>query len=225
VNRARPKRHAVAALYLPRLRGHPLRPHHLALRDIRITRDRHANDLRLPVTQRHLNDPAFGPLFTDISSSWFRLETLQRYDVAYERPDFAAFLRGEQLDTTPGPWQSTLCDHVAAGRTLARVHVLEEPLSDYVRYELRAYVPNAEAGEDVRVIPVQQGEWPEDLPRHDYWLFDDKRLWLMDYDAGGRFQAARQIEDPAAIDQHRRWRDAALAQSIALAEYSTHQPA
>lgn len=172
-----------------------------------------------------LSDPAFGRLFTNIRSSWFRLETLQRYDVEYERADLAAFLRGEQLDTTPGPWQATLRDHVAAGHQLTRVHVLEEPLSDYVRYELHAYMPNVDAGEDVRVIAVRSGEWPENVPRHDFWLFDDERLWLMDYDAQGRFVATRRIHDTAAIDQHRRWRDAALAQSIPLADYAAHQPA
>ena len=172
-----------------------------------------------------LSDPAFRRLFTEIRSSWFRLETLQRYDVEYEREDLAAFLRGEPLDTTPGPWQATLRDHVAAGRRLTRVHVLEEPLSDYVRYELQAYVPNVDAGEDVRVIAVRSGEWPQNVPRHDFWLFDNDRLWLLDYDAQGRFLATRRIQDVAAIDQHRRWRDAALAQSIPLADYATHQPA
>jgi hypothetical protein len=172
-----------------------------------------------------INDPTFGRLFTDIHSSWFRLETLQHYDVEYEREDLAAFLRGEPIDTNPGPWQATLRDHVSAGRQLARVHVLEEPLSDYVRYELAAYVPNVDAGEDVRVIAVRNGEWPEDVPRHDFWLFDDERLWLMDYDPQGRFQATRRIDDPDALEQHRGWRDAALAQSIPLADYAAHQPA
>jgi hypothetical protein len=175
---------------------------------------------------RDLADPEFGRLFTDVRRSWFRLEALQRYDVPYERGEFAAFLRGEPLDTTPGPWQAMLREHVAAGRQLVRVHVIEEPLSDYIRYELAAYVPNSEAGEDVRVIPVRRGDWPPDVPRHDYWLFDDERLWLMDYDTAGAFEAVRLVEDPAAVDQHRHWRNAALAHSIPLADYAAaHQPA
>ena len=119
-----------------------------------------------------------------------------------------------------------LREHVTAGRELARVHVIEEPPSDYIRFELR-YVPlNVAAGEDVRVIPVRRGEWPADVPRHDYWLFDDQDLWLMDYDAAGALEAISLIEDPVALDQHRRWRDAAIAQSISLADYATaHQPA
>jgi hypothetical protein len=170
--------------------------------------------------------PEFRRLFTDVRQAWFRLETLQRYDAAYERDDFAAFLRGEPITTTPGPWQAMIREHVAAGRQLVRVHVVEEPLSDYIRYELNAYVPNVEAGEQVRLIPVQRGTWPTGMPQHDYWLFDDKRLWLMDYNPAGAFEAARLVDDPIAIEQHRRWRDAAIASSIPLADYqAAHQPA
>jgi hypothetical protein len=170
--------------------------------------------------------PEFARLFTDVRQSWFRLETLQRYDAAYERDDFAAFLRRDPITTAPGPWQAMIRDHVAAGRQLARVHVIEEPLTDYIHYELNAYVPNVEAGEDVRLIPVRSGTWPEELPRHDYWLFDDSRLWLMDYSPAGAFEAARLIDDPVVVDEHRRWRDAAIASSIRLADYqAAHQPA
>jgi hypothetical protein len=175
---------------------------------------------------RDVADPEFARLFTDVRSSWFRLETLQRYDVDYEHDEFAAFLRGEPLSTASGPWQAMIRDHVAAGRELARVHVIEEPLSDYVRYELHAYEANAEAGERVHVIPVRDGAWPAGVPRHDYWLFDDRRLWLMDYDATGAFEAARLVDDPATVDQHRQWQDTALALSIALSQYTAaHQPA
>lgn len=173
-----------------------------------------------------LDDPAFGRLFSDVRASWFRLEALQRYDVQYERDALAAFRRGEPIDTAPGPWQAMIRDHVAAGRELARVHVIEEPLSDYIRYELAAYTPNVDAGEHVRLIPVAHGQWPSGVPRHDFWLFDDERLWLMDYDPRGAFEAVRLVDDPATVQQHRRWRDAALAQSIPLSEYVTaHQPA
>jgi hypothetical protein len=170
--------------------------------------------------------PEFAQLFTDVRRSWFRLETLQRYDAAYERDDLAAFSRGEPITTTPGPWQAMIREHVAAGRTLARVHIIEEPLTDYIRYELRAYELNVDAGEDVRVIPVRDGDWPHGVPRHDYWLFDEDRLWAMEYTPAGAFAAARLESDPLVIDEHRRWRDQALALSMPLAEYRTaRQPA
>jgi hypothetical protein len=175
---------------------------------------------------RDIADPEFGALFTGVRRSWFRLETLQRYDVEYERAEFAAFLRGGQLGSEPGPWQAMIREHVAARRQLSRVHVIEEPLSDYIRYELHAYEPNVKAGEDVRVIPIHRGTWPAGLPRHDFWLFDDERLWIMDYDPAGAFQAARLIADPASVRQHRQWRDTALAHSTPLTAYTAaHGPA
>ena len=175
---------------------------------------------------RNVDGPEFDRLFTDIRRSWFRLETLQRYNDDYEKDDFEAFLRGQHIDAAPGPWQAMLREHVAAGRELARVHVIEEPPSDYMRFELATYPLNVAAGEDVRVLPVRRGEWPADVPRHDYWLFDDQDLWLMDYDAGGALDAIRLIDDPIALEQHRQWRDAAIAHSIPLADYANaRQPA
>lgn len=171
--------------------------------------------LRLPEDQDQ-----FGDLFQNLNRSWFRLETLQRYDDEYEREDFAGFLRGEAIDLTPGPWQAMIRDHRAAGRNLSRVHVIAEPHSDYIRYELAGYPVNVDAGEDVRVIPVRSDEWPAGVPRHDFWLFDDEQLWLMDYDEAGTLRAVDLADDPQTVAQHRRWRDAALAQSIPLSQYT-----
>jgi hypothetical protein len=175
---------------------------------------------------RDVDGPEFDRLFTDVRQSWFRLETLQRYNDDYERDDFAAFLRGQPLDATPGPWQAMVREHVTAGRELIRVHVIEEPPSDYIRFELAAYRLNVAAGEDVRVIPIRRGDWPADVPHHDYWLFDDEHLWLMDYDTTGALEAIRLIEDPIALDHHRQGRDAAIAHSLSLADYAgAYQPA
>ena len=175
---------------------------------------------------RDPRSPEFARLFTDVRRSWYRLETLQRYDATNERDDFAAFLRGDPITTAPGRWQEMIRRHVAADRQLVRVHVIEEPLSDYIRYELAAYVPNVAAGEDVRLIPVRAGAWPAGVPRHDYWLFDNERLWLMDYNAAGALDAVTLVDEPGAVEEHRRWRDAAIASSIPLADYeAAHQPA
>ena len=167
-----------------------------------------------------LADPDFGRLFTDVQSSWFRLETLQHYDVPYEHDEFAAFSDGRPVQSRPGPWQAMIRDHIANGRHLERVHVIEEPPSDYIRYELHAYQPNLKAGEDIRIVPVARGTWPTGVPWHDYWLFDDERLWLMDYTDDGSFRAATLINDPTTIREHRDWRDVALAQSVPLADYA-----
>lgn len=167
-----------------------------------------------------LDDPAFQALFDGVEASWFRLETLQSYDVGYESTEFQDFLRTGRLDREPGAWQQMIAAHTAAGRVLSRVHVIEEPLSDYIRYELAAYQINAAAGEQIGLIPVSQGTWPQGLPRGvDYWLFDDRHLWSMEYDDASQFIAAERIEDPERMQQAREWRDVALAKATPLSAY------
>ena len=170
-----------------------------------------------------LEDPAFGELFQSIERSWFRLETLQVYTVAYEADRVAAFLAGERVDLTPGPWQEMIRRHRAAGRQLARVHIVEEPLSDYIRYELAIYPRALAAGEDVRIIPTRRGAWPPGLPHKDFWILDDA-VWRMDYDDDGRFTAMVLIDDPAVAARYHAWRDAAHAASVPYARYTAGHP-
>jgi hypothetical protein len=171
-----------------------------------------------PARITSLDDPALGRLFTGVRRSWFRLETLQHYEVDYEREEFAAFLHGEHPGIVPGPWEEMIASHAAAGRRLSRVHVITEPVSDYIRYELAYYEISAAAGEDVRLIPVPEGEWPSGVPQADFWLFDERDVWVMAYDEEGRFLFAeqRRRDRRKAI----RYRDAAMAQSVPLADYA-----
>ncbi len=163
---------------------------------------------------------AFNALFTGVRESWFRLETLQAYN-AGEAEELQEFLAGRPRPRSPGPWHDMIRGHVAAGRSLRRVHVIREPLTDYIRWELYAYRPNIEAGEDVRVLPVPEGaDWPVGVPEGlDFWLLDDREVWVMDYDRTGRFLACELVTDPGEVEQYRAWRDAALAASVPVGDY------
>lgn len=170
-----------------------------------------------------LDDPGWERLFTGLSESWFRLETLQRYDVDYEDQEFREFLESGTIDPAPGPWQQMITGHTAAGRSLRRVHVVVEPLSDYLRYEFAAYHRNAEAGEDIGIIAVSGDEWPVGLPSNrDFWLFDDADAWDMLYDDAGHFVAAERITNADELEQCRQWRDRAIALATPLSEYTRH---
>lgn len=177
------------------------------------------------MTQRitDLDDPAWMALFTGVRASWFRLETLQVYDVAYEEAEYRDFLATGRLDREPGAWQQMISNHTRAGRRLQRVHVVREPLTDYLRYELAAYAHNGRAGEDIRIIPTTLDDWPSAIPEeYDFWLFDDTKVWEMVYDDCGRFSAARLVTEDDGVAECRRWRDTAIAQSIPLADYRVH---
>ena len=165
-------------------------------------------------------------LFDGFETSMYRLETLQAYDVEYERGRYEAFLTGEQVDVTPGPWQARIRRHRAAGRTVERVHVVHEPLTDYLRYEMAtAYRLGAAAGERIVILPTVPGHWPTDIPPQDYWLFDDHDLWVMKYDDLGQFIAAEHRTEPTEIQDAVEGRRAALAAGIPFDRYlATSQP-
>src|SRR5207245_5369176 len=55
----------------------------------------------------------------------------------------AAAAQGERPEAHHGTGKS--------GRHVGRVHVVDQPLSPYVRYELAVYAENVSAGEDVRI--------------------------------------------------------------------------
>lgn len=171
---------------------------------------------------RHITsttDPEWGRLFTGFRRSAFRLEGLQHYTEPGEVESFAKFRAGEDPQIQMDYWLGLAAEHRAAGRTMARVRVIIEPPSDYTRFELSVYPAMTDAGDEIRIVSVAPGSWPADLPRHDFWLFDDERVWVLDYDGVGFMRGADLYADPQTVAQHKRWRDIALAQSVPVHDY------
>lgn len=161
--------------------------------------------------------------------SAFRLETLQDYGGSGEDEEIAAFLTGQPrppLDPEHEQWASVLAAHRRAGRIVQRVHVVTEPISDYARWELTwGYAPSVEAGEDIRIVPVREGEgWPLDVPRRDFWLFDARELYDMHYDPDGMWLGVELVTDPARVAAACHWRDAALHHAVPWRQYMQARP-
>jgi len=172
-----------------------------------------------------LDDERFNALFRDFRRTAFRLETLQHYAVDYERDEFARFLAGERRGEFPGiaAWCETVRAAVAAGKQIERVHVVTEPLSDYIRFECAwAYDHTVEAGEDVRLILADRGRWPDGLPREDYWLFDSSTLVAMRYGEGGEFRYGEISVDVERIARARHWRTLAVRSSYPYRPRTAH---
>jgi len=163
--------------------------------------------------------PEWASLFTDFRRSAFRLETLQHYTAADEADALARFRAGEDPGLDLSWWLGLARRHTAAGHRMSRVRVVVEPPTDYTRFELSQFPALVAAGDDVRIIAVGPGEWPAGVPRRDFWLFDDHDLWVLHYDTDGDLLDAELLDDPAVLSEHRRWRDAALAQAIAVNDY------
>jgi hypothetical protein len=167
------------------------------------------------------NEEFFG-LFR--ASAW-RLEALPAYGTAESDPAFGAWLeRGHLPPLAERPakqaWMAAVQTAVAGGKRLGRVHVLRQPLTPYLAYELATYPENVAAGEDVRIADADEHPELARLDR-DFWLLDDQLALLLDYDPQGRFQALAPTSDPADLADCRRQRDLAVACSVPLAEYLT----
>ncbi len=170
--------------------------------------------------------PGIDRLWEDLVNfrhSLFRLETLQNYSGSSEDEAIAEWRRTGTIPLTEElrQWCERIQRRVQDGWRVQRVHVVTEPLTDYMRFEIASYAPNVEAGEDVRVIPVpSDGRWPTGVPSGtDFWLVDARRLWSMRYAPDGAWLGAELVTDPQRIIAAGAIRDAALAQSISWRDY------
>lgn len=164
--------------------------------------------------------------FRTFRYSVFRLETLQVYAGSGEDESIAAFRRGEPYtpDAAEEEYAAMLRSHHSAGKLHQRVHVVVEPVSDYLAYELTwEYGPHEGAGEDIGIIPTNGG-WPADVLTEDFWLFDSRHLFDMHYSADGTWLGAQVVTDPDRIAGACFVRDAALHQAVPWHEYLGRHP-
>lgn len=169
-------------------------------------------------------DQAFGDgsLF---SRSAYRLEQLDEYDSPRTRIRVARFLAGQPEDAeVRAYWDSVVGEARRAGKVMERVHVVAEPLTDYLRFELDFYRGSVAAGEDIRILPADLAAGL-DLPAFDYWLFDDRRAGVLYYGERGTWLRTEIVTDPGFVADCRRWRDVAMSHAIKLGDYTTGRAA
>jgi len=168
----------------------------------------------------------FDSYFDRFLVSAFRLEALPLYDVAAEQDEFDAWQRGEPLperSIRTDPWLARVAlTTMTAGKRWTRVHVVDEPLSDYLRYELAGYAENQAAGEEIRIARRAEDPRLRNLPP-DYWLFDadTSRPWALEmrYDDAGRWLGAKLVEDRSRLVEYQRIRDLVWDVAIPLNSY------
>jgi hypothetical protein len=78
----------------------------------------------------------FDDAFDQFRVSAFRLETMQYYSVSAEDARIRAFREGTprpERSVRTSPWLRRIALTTAAGKLWSRVHVIKEPLSEYLR--------------------------------------------------------------------------------------------
>jgi hypothetical protein len=172
-----------------------------------------------------LNEQELGEFIdAHFTSTLFRLETLDRYDVSSEINDYRRYMAGQPGPLDKQAWMDVIRGEVARGLHTYRVHVLRSPLSDYLRYECEwNYVFNVEAGEHIRIIDTAEQRKPDQVPAEDFWLIGDEHLVLMHYEPDGTFRGAS-IGEPELIPRYIAARDAAWSAGIDFTDYWRRHP-
>lgn len=148
-------------------------------------------------------------------SAW-RLE-VQRFYL----PDAEEFHRHEQGQDPTAEQRQRRKWWIAglAGREVGRVLVVDLPLSPYWRWRLETAREHVAVGERIMVADRTRWRGLQDL-RGDFWLFDDARVRLLDFDPDGSFIGARDLRTvPALVDGYRAELDQARAYAVPLQEF------
>lgn len=152
--------------------------------------------------------------------SAFRLLTLDSYLADNEREPYARFLAGEPVDPAwREPWKSFVRSVRKSGRTMARVHIVAEPLTDYMRFSvLHGYPANVEAGEDVSILGRKEAAGLVNVG--DWWLFDGKLAAFLVYNDAGAVERIELDGDPVIAEMLRDIQREAKRLAVPLADYA-----
>ncbi|MEU6563149.1 DUF6879 family protein [Nocardia nova] len=164
-----------------------------------------------------IRDNPWPDLFRQARVSAFHLESKDAYAVPAESEPLRRFLTGEPApEYGKRPWTELVEETASRGVTVSRVRVVTVPHTDYHRWLLSVTGSNVDAGEDIRYLPRHEAG---EVPRDDWWLFDDAKVAFNLVDEHGKPAGAAITTDPGIVGslvavQARLWK-----QSIPYREY------
>lgn len=172
--------------------------------------------------ERPIGQAEFNRLLATFERTAFRFETRNAYVLGYEQAELARFLDGQPVPPPEVSWWRPWLDRIAAlaadGRHVSRVRVIDEPPSDYQRWELWAAPWHAAAGERITYITrAVAGDLGLPLG-YDWWLLDEQVLLITRFAADGTIAGKTLDTDRDLIARHCAWRDLAVRNATPAAE-------
>lgn len=151
-----------------------------------------------------LDSAAFDALFDTFVATVVRLEALPLYSVGgAEQERIDAWKAGRprpERSVRTSPWLARIAaTTTTAGKRWSRVRVVDEPLTDYQRYQLDGYRESQAVGDQVSI--ARRGA--VDDSGDDFWLFDARtpaaHAVLMRYHPDGSLRGRELVDDPATL--------------------------
>ncbi|MEU5977439.1 DUF6879 family protein [Streptomyces sp. NPDC047315] len=156
--------------------------------------------------------------FAGIKHEAWRLEALPQYLVRQEAEEFSAFREGRSLTPYTGSaYTERVSRQRTEGKRNGRVHIVTQPLSDYLRFEFsRYYRVHVQAGDDIRILDVTNRPNPLEGVQ-DFWMFDQSEVVLMNYEDDGT-QINREVFE-GDVSPFVEYQRIAIAASVPFEEY------
>ncbi|MFJ5678043.1 DUF6879 family protein [Streptomyces sp. NPDC093097] len=124
-------------------------------------------------------------------------------------PEFARWRAGHRYegdpDTLPewwGTWRDLVTETTARGVVMRRARVINEPVTDYIRYEHDMTFANVAAGELVRWLPRRQAA-DLVLPGTDLWMIDETAVLFTYFSGTGNVVDREWRTDAPVVEQVR----------------------
>ncbi len=147
----------------------------------------------------------FAELFTTFERSAWRWECQGTYREPDEQAPIQAWREGRPDYSFADAWFAQIRWQRAEGKTIERVRMLTDPLTEYLQWLASMTHLNIESGEDIRWIGQTHAR-ELGAPEHDFYIFDDARVAILRFDDNG-VSGAEVTDTPAVVATHRRWRD------------------
>ena len=163
----------------------------------------------------------FNALFDSYKQSAWRWENQPAYTMSREQETLALFLAGEPMpEGFNSAWHKRVSNWVNSGKSIGRARTVRRPLTDYQRYWLSWAGPtNTAAGEDIRVLDLDEHDLGMDLPEQDFWMFDESMVVYLNFRPDGTLISFEQLEEPD-LEYHLKLRDTALAHAVPINEWN-----
>jgi len=149
-----------------------------------------------------------------------RLRTFERSGLHFEAQTYYAadlelygrWLAGDltladvEADAGYVDWYANVRRHVAAGHIVRRVRILDDPPSDYQRFEEWLTVLNVNAGEEARHLSRSGAERLGVLPAlTDGWILDETELITVEWSSAGDLERITSTTDPEVVRRALDW--------------------
>jgi hypothetical protein len=188
-------------------------------------------DFPIPRTQlgRRLNmdelSSHFDKCWDNMKYSYFQYERLQDYQ-ELDNPSYIKFKEGNMKEAVEKLYES-VCDDVPyyreicrKGISYVRVHTVNFPLTDYIKWELHSYSLLCQFGQRILLADITSEPRDSDLwCSYDFLLFDSDTVMVQDYGDDGILCGGWITEDSQIVKKFDLLSKKLTSASIPLGEF------